>query len=393
MSKADTKADTKGTVKIEGDRKSCIFYLPYPLEKTGNRARQLRPRKMLMAFREMGYRVFLIQGYSEKRKARIKLLKSLIGQGVKFDFMYGETSTEPIRLSDPKHLPVHPFMDFAFFRYLKEQGIPVGIFYCDIYWKFPVYKESVSGWRYYAAIHFYRSEMKKFSEALTRLFIPDLRMCRYMECPEAEAIASALPPGADPVTGPEKVQRGRRSFNKHPLEIFYVGGIGAFYRLDELLKAIEPLEQVRLTICCRENEWETEKEKLLPLMTDRVEVVHKNEDELAPYYEKADIGSLMFEADEYRGMARPVKAYEYLGHHLPVLATKGTAIGDFAEETGFGWSLPFDSEAIRKKLEEILAEPKLLTEKRKLAKALAPENLWISRAKQAAEELTGKQIQ
>ena len=128
-------------------------------------------------------------------------------------------------------------------------------------------------------------------------------------------------------------------------------------------------------------------------MTDRVEVVHKNEDELAPYYEKADIGSLMFEADEYRGMARPVKAYEYLGHHLPVLATKGTAIGDFAEETGFGWSLPFDSEAIRKKLEEILAEPKLLTEKRKLAKALAPENLWISRAKQAAEELTGKQIQ
>ena len=62
------------------EKKSCIFYLPYPLEKTGNRARQLRPRKMLMAFRDLGYRVFLIQGYSEKRKVRIRLLKELFGQ-------------------------------------------------------------------------------------------------------------------------------------------------------------------------------------------------------------------------------------------------------------------------------------------------------------------------
>ncbi len=371
------------------EKKSCIFYLPYPLEKTGNRARQLRPRKMLMAFRDLGYRVFLIQGYSEKRKVRIRLLKELIESGVKFDFMYGETSTEPICLSDPRHLPTHPFLDFAFFRYLKKQGIPMGIFYCDVYWKFPVYRESVSGWRYLAAIACYKKELKGFPKVLTRLFLPDLRMCPYLECPEAEKIASALPPGADPVTTPDRVQRGRRSFSKNPLEIFYVGGIGAFYRLDALLSAIRPLQQVHLTICCRENEWETEKEKLLPLMTERVEVVHKNEDELGPYYEKADIGSLMFEAEEYRSMARPVKAYEYLGHHLPVIATEGTAIGDFARESGFGWSLPFQADAIRALLEEILADPKLLTEKRRKARTLAPMNLWTSRARQVEEELTG----
>ena len=365
------------------ERKNCIFYLPYPLEKTGNRARQLRPRKMLYAFRELGYSVFLIQGYSAKRKRRIRKLKELIDSGVKFDFLYGETSTEPIELSDPNHLPMHPMMDFAFFRYLNKKEIPVGIFYPDVYWKFPVYKESVSGYRYYAAIAFYKRELKLFRETMTRLYLPDLKMLKYLDTPGIESVVDELPPGADPVTVKKEPK-----VKKDILNMFYVGGISDFYRMDALLLALQDLDRIHLTICCRENEWEKEKDHMEPLMTDRVTVVHKNEDELLPYYDEADLCSLLFEYEEYRGMARPVKAYEYLGHHLPVVATENTAIGDFARDAGFGWSIPYETSAIRNLLTDILEHPERLEEKRKKAEELAPENLWTSRAKKVAEDLT-----
>ena len=87
-------------------------------------------------------------------------------------------------------------------------------------------------------------------------------------------------------------------------------------------------------------------------------------------------------------MARPVKAYEYLGHHIPVVATENTAIGDFVRDAGFGWSIPYETSVIRDLLTDLLEHPEKLLEKKKKAEELAPENLWTSRAKKAAEDLT-----
>ena len=38
--------------------KHCIFYLPYELDPSAARARMVRPRKMIQAFRSIGYDVF-----------------------------------------------------------------------------------------------------------------------------------------------------------------------------------------------------------------------------------------------------------------------------------------------------------------------------------------------
>ncbi len=367
------------------EKKNCIFYLPYPLSKTGNRARQLRPRKMLMAFRELGYSVFLIQGYSDKRKKRIKMLKGLIASGTTFDFMYGECNTEPLQLSDPDHLPRHFGMDFRFFRYLKVQGIPMGIFYGDVYWKFPVYRESLSFWKYQTALFFYRSELKKYAALLNRLFIPDKGMGKYLDMDGQ--ILCPLPPGGDPAGDPVHKDYSARDFKEEPLEIFYVGGIQSFYRIEKLLEAIFDLETVRLTLCVREDEWENKKESFEPLLTDRISIVHKNDDELDEFYRKADLGSLIFEPDEYRNMAQPVKAYEYLCHGLPVLASSGTAIGEFVEKTGYGWTVDCETGVIREMLRSITEHPEWLEEKREKAYRAIPDNLWTARARKAAEEL------
>ena len=42
--------------------KKCIFYLPYELDPLAARARMVRPRKMMQAFRDVGYAVGEIAG-------------------------------------------------------------------------------------------------------------------------------------------------------------------------------------------------------------------------------------------------------------------------------------------------------------------------------------------
>ena len=369
------------------EKKNCIFFLPYPLEKTGNRARQLRPRKMLEAFRAIGYKVYTIHGYAEQRKHKIWKLKKMIEEGVRFDFMYAECSTEPMRLTEPNHLPTHPALDFGLFKYLKAKDIPIGLFYCDIYWKFPVYREAVSGVKYRVAIHEYKRDLTEYEKFLTRFYVPDLKMCEYIDREKITAMAEALPPGADFAEVPERSDIGR-DFREKPLQIFYVGGILNHYRIDSLLAAVKDLEDVRVTVCCREDEWEKRREEWEPLLTDRVEIIHKNEDELGPYYEKADIGSLLFENGEYWGLAQPVKAFEYLAHELPVLVTEDTAIGRFVDSVGYGWCIPCEETAIRAQLSVIMADPAELDQKRAQAKCRKTAQLWTARAEQVARGLT-----
>ena len=94
--------------------KRCLFYLPYQL-KEANRARMVRPRKMIQAFRDIGYEVFPVTGYAAERKEKIAEVKRMIRAGERFDFMYAEASTMPMLLTQPHHFPTHPFLDFGFF--------------------------------------------------------------------------------------------------------------------------------------------------------------------------------------------------------------------------------------------------------------------------------------
>ena len=102
--------------------KKCIVYIPYKLEDKGQGARMLRPRKMVQAFRDIGYDVAMISGVSSERRGMIRDVKKRIAAGERYDFLYMETNTEPTLLTDPGHLPTHPFMDYGFFRFVKKHG-------------------------------------------------------------------------------------------------------------------------------------------------------------------------------------------------------------------------------------------------------------------------------
>lgn len=366
--------------------KRCIFYLPYELVEHGMGARMMRPRKMIQAFRDIGYEVFVIQGFSKERRNQIAKLKKSIQQGAKYDFMYTESSTMPTLLTDPHHLPLHPFLDFGFFKYVKKQGIKIGLFYCDIYWKFDSYGTELNKLKREVALINYAYDIKKYEKQIDRFYVPDKKMLDYLNSDKLSSISDILPPGAEDLKVTVKAL-SKRSFKEKPLHIFYVGGIGNQYQIAALVEAVSKTDNCILTLCCREPEWSKEKKNYEKWLNDRIQIIHKKGDELETYYQKADICSLVFKGDIYREMAMPYKAFEYLGHEIPVIATQGTAIGRFTEENGTGWVLPYNAEDISTLLREIIDNPNMLVEKRANCSEVKKQNLWKCRAKQVESNL------
>ena len=369
--------------------KHCIFFLPYRLDETASRARMVRPRKMIQGFRDLGYDVFVITGYARERKEKIAELKKLIDAGVSFDFIYAEASTMPTLLTEPHHYPTHPFLDFGFFRYLKQKGINAGLFYPDIYWKFDSYGKELPRWKRFFAISNYRLDIVEYEKWLSRFYLPSLEMCDYIGSEKLSQIAEELPPGADevPVT---KKEYSNRDFHQDPLTLFYVGGIGGHYQLDALLQAVSMTECCRLILCCRKEEWEHSSLKDCQWLCDRIQVIHKSGKELEEYYREADLGSLMFARSEYMGFAKPVKAYEYLSHELPILITKDSGFDVFVTENGIGWALDYSAEAISKQLKAIIADPSLLEKVHQRIPAAKEKNTWKARARQVSKGLMSK---
>lgn len=366
--------------------KKCIFYLPYELCEHGMGARMMRPRKMIEAFKTIGYDVFVIQGYSSQRRKLIHKLKKSINSGEKYDFMYCESSTEPTLLTNPNHLPTHPFLDFGFFKYIKKQGIKIGLFYCDIYWKFDTYGPELSALKRLVALKNYEYDIQKYKQLLDVFYVPDLKMLDYLKSKRLRSIAEILPPGAEDQNVSVKTLADR-DFSKKPLHIFYVGGIGDQYQIAALVEAVSKTENCILTLCCREAEWDKEKHQFEKWLNEKTHVIHKSGDELEPYYNEADICSLVFKSDEYRKMAMPYKAFEYLGHEIPVIATKGTAIGHFTRQNQNGWVVSYDENEIRDLLNKIINDPTMLDQKKEKCRIAKKENLWMCRAQKVANDL------
>ncbi len=75
--------------------KKIIFHLPMEIDKNRPSGSQIRPLKILQAFKNIGYKVDIVMGDVKTRKRQIKKIKRNISNGVKYDFLYSESSTMP----------------------------------------------------------------------------------------------------------------------------------------------------------------------------------------------------------------------------------------------------------------------------------------------------------
>ncbi|MBQ7059498.1 MAG: hypothetical protein IJM83_09415 [Firmicutes bacterium] len=211
-------------------------------------------------------------------------------------------------------------------------------------------------------------------------------MNTYLKVPYLAERSEELPPGCEQ-TEVKNREPGPVDFSERPLQLFYVGGLGGVYQIGELISAVAGEPDVVLTVCCRKAEWDKESATLSKLLANNISIIHKKGKELEPYFAEADLCSLMFLPGSYMSFAKPFKAYEYLANEIPVLSSKGTAIGEFVERSNIGWNINYSAEEIRKVVCAIKEDPGLLQEKRDNCKTVKQSQLWTVRARQVEEGL------
>lgn len=362
---------------------NVVFHHPLPLNSEAKSASGIRPLRMLSAFEDLGCQVDLVTGYSSERRSRIAFVKGKIRNGYKYDFVYSESSTMPTILADPHHLPRHPFLDWRFFSFSRSAGVPVGLFYRDIYWLFDRYKKSMHPFKVWAALAAYRYDLWVYQRTLDKVYLPSVEMGSYIPWLDRDKMA-ALPPGCvlhhDESSAPTRSSQGM-------LRLFYVGGMSSHYKLHELFKAVSQLPQVELTVCTREDEWMAVRDGYYPL-TPNINIVHETGERMESYLRNCDVAVLSVQPGEYWKFASPVKLYEYIGFHKPILASDDTLVGSFVLKHNIGWTVQYSEEALTEALVRMLYNRVEIDYMRNNVVNVARDHTWQARARQVIEDLT-----
>lgn len=372
----------------QSTEKRCIMHVPNYIDRQGRSGSSIRPLKMKQAFEANGYEVEFISGYGRERKQKIDQLKKKIQSGIKYDFLYSESSTMPTLLTEKNHLPRYPLLDFSFFRFCREHKIKTGLFYRDIQWKFPLYTDHVPWYKKCLSIPCYKYDLHMYRKYVDILYLPTLKMADYLS-PDTELVrrVKVLMPGCDEMDNQLSSAVPDRS-DETLLTVLYVGGIDKIYDLTVFFRAVSTMrDKVKAYVCCRKNEWESAKHLYTPYLTDNITIIHESGKGLEPYYKKADLCCAFAGRGEYMQMAMPVKIFEYLGHRIPILATEGTVSGDFVEKEGIGWSIGYSEEKLKECIEDIVRSPDILKEKQERENAICRENTWKARAYQVIQDL------
>jgi len=364
--------------------KRIIFHVPYHVNIHHASGTNIRPLKMLKAFEDLGYHVDKIYGRAQQRKLAINEIKESINNGDKYDFLYSESSTEPTLLTEPHHLPLHPFIDFGFFKFCKKNNIPIGLYYRDIHWRFPFYSTNLPYWKAFFAKLFYRYDLIQYRKYVDVLYLPSQQMIDYLPDNLRDRIR-LLPPAAD------TRELATKSVNiKGGLDLLYIGGLRGHYEVSEMLKAIEEGSDIRLTLCCRKDDWEKEKATYEPLLNRNIELVHRRGEELLELFAKADITMFFVKPGEYMSFAIPIKMYEYMSHLKPIIVSDQIAATDFVKENNTGWVVQYKADELKSTLKRIFNNPELLQKKVENIRKILGQHNWISRARQVSKDLIKK---
>ena len=364
--------------------KRCIFHYTGKIEDMPKVGSAVRPKKMLEAFRQIGYIVDEVTGDGKERKEKIKKIKNNINKGIKYDFLYSENRNIPTLLAEENHLPIHPLLDFGFFNYCHSRGIKIGLFYRDIYWKFDLFKDGVELHKRIVLVPMFKYDLYQYSKKVDILYVPTNLLSKYL--PKKFDVRE-LPPGGD-IHSDILERKKNKTYHNRDLRVFYVGGIAGLYDMRTLFRAIQKNKNVRLIVCTPRDQWESTKEHYQVFLCDRIQVIHKSNSELEKYYDWADVVSVCFEKNKYAELATPIKAYEAISFGTPIIASENTAIARMIKQFNIGWVIDFSLKEMYEIFEYLKDNPHEIKEKTTNTIDIAQNNTWQKRAEKVAKELT-----
>lgn len=355
-----------------------IFHAPYPMADNPTSASRLRPLRMREAFKTLGYDIIDVSGTTPQRKQALKSLRKILKSGLRPDFLYSENSTQPNLFATSIKDGIAPTLDYRLMRQARQHNIPIGVFYRDIYWRFPQFaaKDLIS--RISPLLH--RLDMRGYQRNNAHLFLPSLKMAEVMGLDASQSFSALPPAGDDGSILPLPAQPS-------PLRLFYVGGIGGHYRLDKLIKAVAANRDIQMDLVTRESQWQAAIQADSNLKSENIHPHHLDSWQLTPLYERSQVAVLLVEPTPYRDFAAPVKLFEYISRGRPILASAGTEAARIVNKYDAGWVVDYEDEAIANILKHLQEHPEEIAEKAAKATAAAKENTWTARAVQVAQTL------
>lgn len=360
---------------MEAKIKKMIFHIPYKINKERLSGTNLRPTLLREAFEELGYDVEFVSGDGKERKKKIKEIKEKIKNGIKYEFLYSESSTMPTLLTEKNHIPKFVFLDFNFFSFCKKNNIKIGLFYRDIHWNFSQYK--VSYFKKKIARIFYIYDLFVYNKLVDILFLPSLKMKDYI-----------------PINLKMKIYENFPGSNKEPLKfsehsklnLIYIGGTGKLYNYELILETVNNnCDYFNLSITTRKEEYlKNYGEK--KIYNKNIRINFSNTKKLDTF----DIGILYLEPIAYWEFAVPLKLFDYIALNIPILGVKNTFVGKFIEENDIGWAIEYNKEELEKKLLFLYNNRNEIYKKIEKLKIFREKNTWKERAKQLSEVLETK---
>ncbi len=357
--------------------KRMIFHMPVHINKNHFSGSQLRPQKMIQAFKDIGYEVELVMGYAKQRKSQISKIKQNIKDGVKYDFLYSESSTMPTALTEKHHLPIAPFLDFDFFGFCKEHKIKIGLYYRDVYWVFKDYKKKMGYFKYMLAEFFYKYDLRQYSKHVDIFYLQSEHMYHFIPFSFKKQVL-VLPPGVD-------VKQIMPINKASQLGFIYVGGLSKLYDLTLFSEIVNNFKNIEFNLCTRKEEWKKQKEYYESF--SNLYTYHKNGDALSEIYEKSSIAVYFIKPDALWAFPLGVKLFEYISYRKPIVAVKGTAVGEFVEKHNIGWVINYDEKELRHLISYLQNNPSQIDQKIKNIEKIIPKNTWKARAIQVAGDL------
>ena len=310
------------------EQQRIVFHVPFKLGYALSGG-GIRPGKLIRAFEDTGYAVDVVSGFKAQREEAMAAIEDRLAQGAPYAFCYAESSVLPTMLTEKNQKAFYPFVDFDFFAKLKAAGIPIGLFYRDIYWKYPYFRERFSWPDRMRRIFFYRLDWHFYKRLLSTLFLPSMRLSHLLPG-RLRNMAQECWPGHDVAAVPE------RQAPKRPedLKLFYVGGISSpLYDITPLMRLGE---RFPVTVSCREEEWQ-EWSGHYEGVRGPVTICHLRDETLARAYAEHNVAAIVRNGHEYLSFAMPNKLFEAVGHGLPLLVSEGTRVAEFVAEHDLGW--------------------------------------------------------
>ncbi len=369
-----------------------VFHCPFPVRRAELQSANLaRPVHMLAGFRAAGFRVILITGNAGQRRRRIARLKRLVDRGLAVAFVYSETSNLPLFFNEAHRLPVHPFLEYRFFRWLRGRGIPVGLFLRDLHWRFPHFRRYPL-YKRLPALLFYRLDWRMYQSRCDRLFLPSAGLGEHLPTKMGWERIQILPPGCEEREAKAEALAGESGEKRRGIALFYVGGVTAPpYDLTPIFSFARLLPGESVVVCCRQDEWQ-KVGSYYGAIPNNMRIVHAQGEELERYYRNADIFFFTLAAYEYFALAMPYKVFEAVAYSLPILTFAGTEVARWVQAEGAGW-VARDLDETVALIAKLRENRQLIIEKRIHLRELARKHSWTNRARAVAEALgAGKAV-